>query len=178
MVEKLLETLGSMLKEEGMDCAILDTHNEIPCLQVYLGEDHQGRERILEISADEQLVPASYKGIADMQVERGIYRIELRTHIPIDFQPEQASNMASAINFINGLLELPGFISNEVSNDVYYRTVQISSSQEFNKTVLIGLVGMHRMALDTFSGILEKIGTGEMTFLELLDEIVRHTKVA
>ena len=180
MVEKFLTTLSAILKKEGMDCSIFEESDEYPKarLLVYLGTDHRQRERTLEITADEQILPANFKDFETMQVESGLYRIQIQTLIPIDFHPQQAANMASAINFINGLLELPGLISDEVTNNVYYRNVQITASHDFNKTILIGIIGMHRMVLDVFTDMLQKIGDGEMTFLELLDEVVKFTNAA
>lgn len=177
MAHDLLTTIQRYLSDEGLDCALLyeEGEEEDPKLLVYLGRDSKSRERVIEITADEQVMPAHFPDLLHMQVERGCYRLQIQSLIPLEFLPRHGAQMASAVNFLNGMLELPGLISDEVHNKVLYKTVQMLPAQDCHKTLLIGIVGMHRMVLDLFAPLLEAIGTGQTTYLELLDQIVQHT---
>lgn len=179
MAGQILSKIQHYLVEEGMDCASFGEEEGQPAdrLLVYLGADSKKRERIIEITADQQLVPGQFKDFANMKVEEGCYRIQVQTQFPISFHPDTAGQMASAINFLNGMLEMPGLISDEGSDKVFYRTVQLVAEEDYKKILLIGVVGMHRMVLDMFSGVLERIGSGELSYLQLLDEVIKATHV-
>jgi hypothetical protein len=177
MAEKLLDVLNHYLQEEGMDSAVFDADSQVPQgrLVVYLGRDQLERERILEITATEQMMPANVKASGTNEVETGFYRLEIRSRVPIETNFRAAADMASSLNFLNGMLELPGLFYDEVTNHVFYRYVQVMAGSEFNKTLLLAIVGMHRMVLDVFTDLLAKIGSGEMTYFELLEQIVKYT---
>lgn len=176
-MEKLLAALERDLKDEGMDCAIFDIDEASPKsrLLVYLGNDEQGKEKAIEITADEQALPGKFKEYARMEVDESFYCIRIQSIVLSSFQPAQSAQMASVINFLNGMLELPGLWSDEVNHKVFYRNAQLISSQDFRKAVLIGLIGIHRMISDSFSVLLEKIGSGQMTYFEFLEEVVKIT---
>lgn len=180
MTEILLTKIQAHLAKEGIDCAILHPEEEmpIPRLFVYLGVDHESRERTMEITVQEQILPKASHGRPSIEVESGFYRLQIQSLFPIRFEARYASNVASSINFINGMLELPGLFSDEVRDQVFYRTIQLLTKKDFDSTLLEGIVGMHRMVLDIFSDLLEKMATGTMTHFEFLEEIVKHTQPA
>lgn len=176
MANKLLEKLKKQLLDEGMDCTIFEESDEIPApkLVVYLGVDNKKREKILEVTAEEQILPANFKDFQHMQVQSSFYRLQIQSFFPIQYKPKSAANVASCINLINGLLELPGLISDEVNNKICYRCVQLVS-HDLDLALFIGIVGMHRMVQDIFIELLEKIGSGEMTYFEFIDEIAKYS---
>lgn len=176
MIEDFLVTCSDHLKEEGLDCAIFDgdDNNPKPRLLVYLGNDEQGRERVMEIIADEQLLPTGLKDLEHAQVRSGIYRLQIQSNLPFEFQPQCAADIASTINYVNGMLELPGFWSDELNRRVFYRNVQLLGGGGFDKNILLGIVGMHQMVLELFGVLLEKVGSGETTYFAVLEDIVRY----
>lgn len=177
MIDEILIKLSTDLKKEHMDCVVFDADQEFtkPRLLVYLGNDDEKRERVLEITVDEQVLPSHFKDYTHMEVKEGIYRLQVQSIVPIEFVPKQAGDIASVINFLNGMLELPGFLSDEVENKVLYRTVQLIAQKELTTVILTGIVGMHRMVLDVFTSLLQKVGTGQMSYFEFLDEVVKYT---
>ena len=174
---QLLESIRKLMADEGMDCTIFDENenNPIPRLLLYLGQDNKHRDRNLEITADEQILPGNYENFENMKVESGFYRLQIQSEFPITFDSKHAADMASCVNYLNGMLELPCLIADEVNNKVFYRSVQLLSKQEARKELLTGIVGMHRMVLDIFVDLLERIGSGEMTYFQFLDEIVKYS---
>lgn len=178
-MNKLLETIQKTLASEGMDCAFFTDEGEgsTPYLKVYLGNDGKHRERILEIVVDEQILPGHFADYERMKIASGLYRLQLQSTFPIEFQYQTAPNLASAINFINTMIELPLVILDEANDKIYYRNVQLLAQEEFNKTLLLGMIGMHRMILDVFSDLLEKIGSGKITYIEMLQEIEKYLQL-
>lgn len=179
MSQNKLNHLMQLLKDEGLDCTIIEANQEVftPSLLLFQGLDSKKRERVTEITIDEQILPAQFEEIEKLDIQSGFFRLRVQTMVPIDFVPATAAQVASTINFLNGLIEIPGFYANEIENKIFYRQTQLISDHDLEKYLLIGLVGFHRLVLETFTDLLESVATGQMTYLQILEEIHKQTEV-
>lgn len=134
-------------------------------LNVSLGEDANGRSRILEITAfDQPLAQENY------------YRIQFVIHFPYQVQMMALNQTASLILFLNQLMPYPGLEMNELNNQLLYRYVWLTKKSTIEKPIILGLIGIMVMNLNTYSAMIEEVATGRLTFDEILQKIIANVE--
>jgi len=92
--------------------------------------------------------------------------------LQFDVNTKTAFETSSLLHFINHLLELPGFEFDEIENKLNYRYVLLSTRPSEAPYLYISILGIIMMVLDMFEETIEKVATGEMTFNEILKQII------
>lgn len=177
--QKLLAQLQQFLVEEQMECTLEQANDELPFdrLLVDLGSDEQGRGRILEITAQEQLltdeIPQKIaKGIKGF----GYHRLQFKAYFPFTYEDNALQDLSSAILFINKMMELPGLELSEFDNRVSYRFVTLTSLDNMSKPLFFSILGNAMLILDGFSSSIDSIARGQLTFNQLLQQVVEAGK--
>lgn len=170
-----LERLEKLMSSENLDCALLDKTDEIPYdrLLIYLGNDYKMRERVMEITLQEQEFGESLK----KQPEKKSY-LRIQFQVPLSFQIRElfTQQVASLLLFLNRYLELPGLEMSEVDSKIFYRYVLLTDADAFDNKICLAIVGFITLILEVFTETIEKIADGSKTFNELLEDVIKITK--
>lgn len=163
-----LKDLEAALKNENYDSHFLEPMDEFPYerLLAFLGVDYKKREKILEVTLQQQEFAEG-----DSHAP-GYVRLQFQSTLPFDVNELFTSQVASLLLFLNHLLELPGFEMSEVDSKVRYRYVLLTDSQGVDAKVCFAIIGIIILILDLFTETIEKVASGEMTFNELLENIL------
>jgi hypothetical protein len=173
-MKPILEQLEERLNAIGsVACALLPSSDPIPYqrLIVNVGEDSQQRERIVEITAQEQksLFP---QGIKPPLVLGQYVRLQFQFVFPFPCQLKALPDVCSFVLFLNRLIELPGFELSEVERKLFYRYVLLANSADIDATLCVSLLGVIMMLLDLLTEPLEKIAGGVVSFNEMLTDMI------
>jgi len=169
---EFLESIEKMLKDEQFDCSLEPDVKAPPFgrVLVFLENDPQDRERILEITAQYQDLGESLK---EPPEPPQYTRIQFEIPLPFYIKDHTANEVASLLAFLNRMLELPGFELDEVNSRIYYRYVHLTSDKGVDKTLITGIVGVIIMLFEMFSETIEQVSEGKSTFSELLEQMLQ-----
>lgn len=164
------------LRKEEYDCSLVEASEEIPYerLLVFLGLDEKERERILEVTALKQEFMKEL-GLVEPK-EAHLLRVQLQVGFPFKIQPTASAQIASLVCYLNRMVELPGFEMNEIDLQLFYRYVLMYGEKRFNETLFISIVGLIMLSIELFGSTFDKVATGEVTFNELLEQIIEIAK--
>lgn len=172
MTSLSLQKTENLLNNEAVDCTLLDASEEVPYdrLIVYLGQDYKERERILEITAQEQ----KFDGLPNKPKKQSMDYVRVQFQVAFPFACDEGTihEVTSLLLFINRLIELPGLEINELDNRLFYRHVLLTSGSDLDTPLCLTIIGLIMMVLDVFTETIEKIATGQSTFNELLEEML------
>lgn len=168
--DDILKQIASILSPEKVETAYIPASEGAiqPRLIAFLGNDYQKRERILTITAQEQVLPNKEKS--------EYIRVQFQITFPFQMQDKAVFEVGSLLHLINRLMELPGFEMDELENKLFYRYVLLSHHPEQVPTLYISILGLIMMILDLFTETIEKIAAGQSTFNDLLEEILEISK--
>ncbi|MBS4167579.1 hypothetical protein [Parachlamydia sp. AcF125] len=166
----ILKQIQRDLTAERYDCTLEPASDAVSYdqLLVFLGNDAQEREKILQITA--------FKQAMAQEKEKQYYLVKFMVNLPFSVESSAASQTASTLLFINRFLELPGFELGELEDKVYYRYVLFTKGNKVDPLLLFSLIGNIMMIIDLFSMVIESVATGEKTFNQLLEEMLALTK--
>lgn len=169
---EFLETIETMLKKEQFDCSLEPDVKAPPFgrVLVFLGNDTLEREKILEITAQNQDLGESLK---EPPSPPAYTRIQFEVPLPFDIKEHTANEVASLLAFLNRMLELPGFELDEVNSKIYYRYVHLTPHKGIDKTLITGIVGVIIMLLGMFSDTIEQVSEGKRSFNDLLEQMLQ-----
>lgn len=161
------ETLSNTLTGLGFECSLEPSqrHPEGRIL-LFIGNDAKQRDRSLEITMQEQ-IPGS------KEVDVPYYRIQFETALPFPLSDLRSPEVGSFLFFLNRQLELPGFEIDEGNSLILYRYVLLTPEAHIQPNLLKGLIGSITLTLDLFSEAIEKVSSGEITFNEILENILK-----
>jgi len=171
--DNILQQMKKDLLAERYDCSLELANEKIPNDQliVFLGNDSSDREKILLVTAVEQVMQGE-----ESKPSEPYHLVHFHVVFPFTIAPLAASQTGSTILFINRLLELPGFEMGEIEEKVSYRYALFMHGKQVDKLLLFSIIGNIMMTLDLFSGIIESVATGQKTFNDLLEEMLTLTK--
>lgn len=163
-----LKDLDIALRSENYDSSLIPASEEFPYerLIAFLGVDYQKRERILEVTLQQQELA---EGLTTPLP--GYVRLQFLSMLPFDVDDDSSSQVASLLLFLNHLLELPGFEMSEIDSKVCYRYVLLTDSNGVDAKVCFAIIGIIILILDLFTETIEKVSSGLMSFNELLENI-------
>lgn len=167
---ELLNHIKEYLKEENIDSSYQKSPH--PKLVVDLGEDAKKRKRVLELTAQQQMLLPDIVKSKKPKSTRDYVRIQFKVEFPFTASIETAIDTGSVIHFVNRMLELPGIEFSESDHKIYFRYVLLSISDGVTKDLMLAIVGNILMFLDVFSEIIEKIADGSLTFNEMLQQVL------
>lgn len=165
-----LKDLQIALKNENYDSHLLEPTDEFPSerLLAFIGVDYQQRERILEVTLQQQELA---EGMA--HPIPGYVRLQFQSTLSFEVNDMASNQVASLLLFLNHLLELPGFEMSEIDSKVRYRYVLLTDSHGVDAKVCFAIIGIIILILDLFTETIEKVAIGEMSFNELLENILQ-----
>lgn len=161
-----LKQFETILHEENFDCSIATLSGKEKLL-IFLGHDTSDREKICEITCDIQALPT--------KESMSYAKVQFLTLLPFSPKPHTINELNSCIQFLNGMLELPGFEYHEVENKILFRHIQFAEHAP-DKTMLLSILGLILINLDMFSQTLEYVASGKATFYEILKDAVQISK--
>lgn len=169
---ELLQQIEDVLSQEKVNCHIVDSskENPQPRLLVFLGNDYQNRERILEITAK----PQFFTGLPNRpeQASKEYVYVQFEVSFPFKVVEEALQDTSSLLLFINRMIDLPGLELDELNNRLFYRYVCLSPRLQEDSFLYISILGLIMMVLDLFTETIEKIASGQATFNQLLEQMI------
>lgn len=166
---RTLKDLESALNKEKYPSHLIDSDEALPYerLIVFLGTDYKQRERLLEITLQQQELA---EGL--MHPIPGYVRIQFQSTLPFDMGDLATNQVAALLLFLNQLLELPGFEMIEISNKIRYRYVLLTDARGIDEKVCFAIIGMIMLILTIFTEAIEKVASGTITFNDLLEDVL------
>ena len=171
-----LQTLEKIFHAEGLDCALTPSTDEVPeRLLVYLGLDGMNRQRVIEVTAQDQDLLREVQGEGG-GLFSGAAKIQFEVDFPFPAQDDTTHEVRSLLSFLNRMMELPGLEIDEVENRIYYRYVFLSYQTEDNLKLSLGILGTILVMLDLYTGVIEPVAEGRKSFDELLEDVLKATE--
>lgn len=170
--EKILASIKTILDGAGMDSAVVPPDDIIfhPRLVVFIGNDRENRERILEITAQSLEVD---KLLTTDEKEKAIeyVRIQVDTKFPFKVEDKAMADVAQFLHVFNLQIDVPGFYLNYYDNAIIYRYVLMAEREHIPIKILFSIIGTVLLFQDLLSSQLERLATGKVSFVYLLKEI-------
>jgi hypothetical protein len=168
----MLNQIQDILEQEKMDCSLYPATEELPIarLLVFLGNDNQKREQILEISAQQQ--PFQLKSEESQAPSDDYYRIQFHFIFPFKAIDMALPQVASLALFLNQSLDFPGLELNELENQISYRYVWLVKQNGVDSKLVMTIIGIILFFSDLLAPLLERVANGSATFNDLLKEII------
>lgn len=176
----MLKEIQAILEKEQFESAFMEENNEIPLSRVlvFLGVDSKKRERIVEITAKEQVLqdkkPSTNKGAENPTY----FFIQYEYSFPFTVDDLALSQVSSLLLFLNQLSDFPGFELNELDNEVYFRYVWIVKKSGVDSKLVASIIGNILLHIELFSLSIERLAKGEVTFNDLLKDVLKMTQQA
>jgi hypothetical protein len=169
----MLKQIYDYLIKANLDASLEAKSQALPYdrLLVFLGADYKNRERILEITSQDQQLN---QNLADSSaIKDSYYRIQF--HIPLAFKVQDLAigQVSSLLLFLNQMLDFPGLELNELENQVSYRYILLAKDKGIDELLINSLIGIVLLILDLFTETIEYLAQGKSTFNELLEEIIK-----
>ena len=136
-------------------------------LSVSIGKDAQDRTRTIEIAAFDQPFPLA---------QESYYRIQFVIYLPYQVEALALNQTASLILFLNQLMHYPGLELNELNNQLLYRYVWLTKKSNIEKPLILGIISLIVMVLNIYSGMIEEVAKGRLTFDEILQKIISNNE--
>lgn len=166
--DKILLSIKEDLTGQGVDCVFVPIddllHNK---LLIYTGENKKKLTQLIEIKVQTSEVN---QAIADGS-GHDYASFQLDAFFPLVVDDLAMSEVAQFLHFLNFQVEVPGFYLNYIDKTIVYRYVLLSESDHVPKKILLSLVGIAMFFQDVFGQTLERLATGEVTFIQMMEEI-------
>ena len=161
-----LEEIQAILTKEGIYSRITIPKDltEIPYIEIDLDEDHLGRDQVLKIQSQTQIL--------DPDQKTKFTKIEFSVEYPFTYVPIKSSDLARFIAFINRFSDLPGFELDEVDQTILFRHVYIGIENNVNALFFTSIIGLILMIMDLNAKNIELIASGERSFDSMITEIL------
>ena len=176
-LDNILKHLVTLLHAEGMDASLIGIDDVSPQdrILVFLGNDPQNREQILEITAQDQELGQGLQSNTSQNAPQ-LARVQFQVLLPFKMQAVTAKEVASLICYLNRQMELPGLEMNEVDDLLFYRHVLLATHEDLNKTLVISVVGVIMFILKLYSELIESVASGKMTFNTVLEKVIEASQ--
>lgn len=171
-----LELIKAELEGLGLDCEIEKNQDEttppyVPSrLVVFGGIDSKNREQKMIIT-EQAIETGNELSTNPNERNRRYVRIQLDAPFPFAVKDTALADVSQFLHFLDLQIELPGFYLNYFDNTILYRCVHIADIEHVPIKVIVSILGIVMFLQDAFGGSLERLANGEVTFVELLQEI-------
>ena len=171
-----LEKIHALLKNMGYECSqivpgemeMCDRLHLRPSLLVLLGFSQKREEQILEMSTTPLLEPKALppKAISPY------YQVDFVIPIPLALVPEARRELMSLILFLNQLLDWPGFILDELHDQLFYRYAWLAKESMWEERSFGLLLGTFELYVKLFSDIIQSVGSGKASLEQILQQVL------
>lgn len=171
-----LHKLQLLLTKMGYECS-LPIPGEIemcqkfhlrPTLLVLLDFSSHREEQILEISATPLLEP---KALPPKNFSP-YYQLDFVIPIPLKIAKTAKEQLLSLILFLNQLLDWPGFVFDELHDQLSYRYVWLAKESMWEERSFGLLLGTFTLYMKLFSEMLQSVGEGKSSVEGLLEQVL------
>jgi hypothetical protein len=171
--ENTLEFLKDHFYKAELDCEIVELGDiGKRRLLVFLGTDHHDCGLSMEVTAQEIALEGKLFSPA-VSKDQAYVRIQFDVSYPFVVRDESTLDVAQFLHFLDLQIELPGFYLNPLDNRILYRYVWLCKPGDVHPKLALNIVAMVMFFQGAFESILEKLASGEESYLSLLEEIVR-----
>lgn len=176
-LENILRHIEKLLVEENMEASVMEGNDEQPQdrLLVFIGNDVNSREQILEITAQDQEIGESLKQEIPVDAAH-LARVQFQVKLPFKVANKASKEVAGLLCYLNRQMELPGWELSEVDDRIFYRHVLLTTHEEINKPLLVAITGMIMFILRIYSELVEGVAIGNMTFNNVLEKIIEASQ--
>lgn len=165
--EKILQTVREELIKEGLDCVIHSEKDVRTRLLIYSGVDQQKRTQLITLTVQAK----DGDPLLLKQTGHDCVSFQLDACFPFIVDDFSMSDVAQFLHFLNFQVEIPGFYLNYIDNTILYRYVLLSENHHIPKKILLSLIGISMLFQDMFGQTLERLGKGQVSFVDLMKEI-------
>jgi len=170
--EEVLKTIKTALDAADVDSVIqpADATTPHPRLILYTGKDIKGRGQMLEMTADAVEMGQELSNDPE-EKGRSYLRLQMDSVFPFSVKPSSLAETAQFLHFINLQIDVPGFYLDYFNNIILYRYVMMADADHIPLRMLFSMIGIIMLLQDLFEAPLERLANGEVTFIDLLQEI-------
>lgn len=171
MIKAKLESIQRLLKTQGIASEVIPSSENLSLafLNVSFGPDTRGRELNMQISITDQDLSKNDDSLGIKDKEAEYHLIRFFMPMPFQIKEETIGEVSRLLLFLNNSLELPGLELFEPYKSINYRYVLLSKGSTLDKRIVLSIVGMVMMFVETLSGTLEEVGSGKLTFKEVIE---------
>lgn len=173
-MEVTLAGIKEFLKTQSTDVKMEKASQEMPLdhLVLRFGVDERNRPQSMSLYVVEKEL-----GSLTAQKKMGTKAtfIHLYMELPTHIQDEAVGDIARYILLINKALEFEGFGMSEVDRMIYFRHDLHCSQKQLSDEMLMGLIGYILLIVDTFLPHFERIASGEATFVETVEQVMKQS---
>lgn len=156
-----LNYIQTSLSNYGFACKLIEADDQVPFhrLNVSLGRDSLGRERILVLRVDELPIPQDLKENIGTMGKQSFIRLFVA--LPFTYKDEATGELARLLLYFNKPLEIPGFGLDEINKTVYYSYSLISGDEvAIQPRTLVSIVGTVMLLVDSLTPQIEAVAQG------------------
>lgn len=158
---EILESIKKDLECERIDCFIQQEGETVDArLLIYAGEN-QDKMQLLGITAR----------ATEIGENESLASLQLEAFFPFVVKDNAVIDVSQFLHFLNLQLEVPGFYFNHLDHTIGYRYVLFAEPTHIPKKILLFLIGLSIFFQDVFSQTLERLAKGEVTFVDLMQEV-------
>lgn len=176
LLSQPLQKIQMLLKKMGYECSLpipgememCQRFHMRPTILVLLGFSPNREEYILEISATPLLEPKTLPP----QKFSPYYQIDFVIPIPLKISTAGRRELLSLIQFLNRLLDWPGFVLDELHDQLSYRYVWLTKESGWEERSFGLLLGTIELYMKLFSEILQSVGEGRSSVEALLEQVL------
>ena len=169
--------IKNILDRVGLDSILQHADEKTPQerLMVYGGKDSHQRDLHMVLTA--QTIEMSQQVSKDSDERAKAYvRIQLDANFPFLVEDMAMAETAQFLHLLNLQVEVPGFYLNYLDNTILYRYVLLADREHIPQKILLSIIGVAMFFQDVFGQALERLAKGQVTFVELLQEIQKSLK--
>ena len=165
---KSLQAMKVQLDALGLDNVVEES--PVPHLVIFSGFDKQKREMKINLFLQPLEVGGALPSQAHEPGEEYV-RMQIDAVFPFTVKNTALSDVAQFLHFLNLQVDFPGFYLNHLNNTVLYRFVQIAGPNQIPINILISILGIVMFFEDVFEQSLEQVANGDVSFVDLLQQI-------
>lgn len=168
-----LEFLKDHFRQAELESEIveLDDDSKQRRLLVYLGTDQHERGVTMQVTAQELALGGElFTAATD---KHAFVRLQFDVPYAFAVKDEALLDVAQFLHFLNLQIELPGFYLDQLDNRILYRYVWLCKRGKVYPQLATNIVGMAMFFQGAFESVLDRLASGQETYLSLLEELMR-----
>lgn len=170
--KKMSQGIQATLDKAGLDVLHQPMQGDslVERLVVFGGRDRDDRAHVIEISISGSAAVEKKVGKEELDLDPAL-RVQIDSAFTFPMTDIAYADMAQFLHFINLQIELPGFYLDHLNEKVIYRYVLLFEGETIPKKTLLSLIGVVLFLQDVFGQTLERLASGKVTFVELMEEL-------
>jgi hypothetical protein len=170
--KKMLQGIQATLEKAGLDVLHVPMQGDslVEKLVVFGGKDRDDRAHLIEIGISGSAAAEKKVGKEEIDLDPAL-RVQIDSAFTFSIADIAYADLAQFLHFINLQIELPGFYLDHLNEKVIYRYVLLFEGETIPKKTLLSLIGVVLFLQDVFGQTLERLASGQVTFLGLMEEL-------